>query len=367
MFFFLFIFCFSISLLSHFPLRCPLRFLCAPKFVSFVGRKELAVCRDGVPVPEPELSLLDLPGLALECVLEKLPPAGLCSMSAACSSLRAMCRSDRLWEKHVQQKWGGVIGEAARAEWERWVVEKSNRRRTCGLPRRKALWDVSSSLLGFSWIREKSRNEVEGKGWDLLPQGSVMSLYLSLESGQFWFPAQVYNRENGHLGFMLSCYDAHICYDSPTDTFRARYSSQGGRQTVEDGIPWNRIRSPPVSTHPYELHVSDCLNDLKPGDRIEIQWRKSKEFPYGWWYGVVGHLESCSGSEDCCHCVYSDSVTLEFNHYPDDSRWRRKVVNRRKHPEEGDQVTGFYGGIWKLERTEEITKWKSLWPSRVSV
>lgn len=22
----------------------------------------------------------------------------------------------------------------------------------------------------------------------------------------------------------------------------------------------------------------------------------------GWWYGVVGHLESCDGNENFCHC-----------------------------------------------------------------
>lgn len=38
---------------------------------------------------------------------------------------------------------------------------------------------------------------------------------------------------------------------------------------------------PPVDTPSYELHISDSLFDLKPGDHIEIQWRRNKEFPYG--------------------------------------------------------------------------------------
>lgn len=29
--------------------------------------------------------------------------------------------------------------------------------------------------------------------------------------------------QNGHAGFMLSCYDAQLCYDSRSDTFLARY------------------------------------------------------------------------------------------------------------------------------------------------
>lgn len=28
--------------------------------------------------------------------------------------------------------------------------------------------------------------------------------------------------QNGHVGFMLSCYDAELSYDSRTDTFQAR-------------------------------------------------------------------------------------------------------------------------------------------------
>lgn len=29
-------------------------------------------------------------------------------------------------------------------------------------------------------------------------------------------------QQNGHVGFMLSCYDAELSYDSHTDTFNAR-------------------------------------------------------------------------------------------------------------------------------------------------
>jgi len=29
--------------------------------------------------------------------------------------------------------------------------------------------------------------------------------------------------QNGHVGFMLSCYDAELSYDTHTDTFQARY------------------------------------------------------------------------------------------------------------------------------------------------
>ena len=50
---------------------------------------------------------------------------------------------------------------------------------------------------------------------------------------------------------------------------------------IEEGIDWKRIRAPTVKTPANVLHISTCLNDLKPNDHIEIQWRKNKDFPYG--------------------------------------------------------------------------------------
>ncbi|VAH76289.1 unnamed protein product [Triticum turgidum subsp. durum] len=174
-----------------------------------------------------------------------------------------------------------------------------------------------------------------------------MSWYLHLESGKLWFPAQVYNREHGHVGFMMSCYDAELSYDFRTDTFHAR------------------VRAPPVGTLAHDLHASDCLHELRPGDNIEIQWRRNKEFPYGWWYGVVGHLESCDGNEHFCRCYLSDTVVLEFNQYTPGSRWRQSLVNRKDHREEGNESDGFYGGIRKLQDKDEISKWKQLWPTDI--
>jgi len=46
-------------------------------------------------------------------------------------------------------------------------------------------------------------------------------------------------------------------------------------------VQWNRVRAPPVSTPAPDLHASDCLEELRPGDHFEIQWRKNKDFPYG--------------------------------------------------------------------------------------
>ncbi|KAI9088431.1 hypothetical protein K1719_029880 [Acacia pycnantha] len=78
-----------------------------------------------------------------------------------------------------------------------------------------------------------------------------------IESRQFTVPARVYNRENGHVGFVLSCYDVELSYDRHMDTFQARYPPHGRRPiAIENGITWERPRAPPTDTPCHDLHIS---------------------------------------------------------------------------------------------------------------
>ncbi|XP_020587540.1 F-box protein At2g32560-like [Phalaenopsis equestris] len=313
-----------------------------------------------------EISVLDLPELALECILEKLSPAGLCNMAGVCRSLRQRCRSDYLWERQMREKWGRVIGKAAERSWIKYlnVRNESSVATEASIGKTKRLFGSLTRLWLLSLL--KLRLDGSGKHRSSLPDDSIMSWYLSLETGKFWFPAQIYNREHGHVGFMLSCYDAELSYDSTTDAFRARYPPHGRRTIVtEEGVEWDRIRATPTDNNPHDLHLSDCLHDLHPGDHIEIQWRRNKEFPYGWWYGVVGHLERCDGYEHFCRCHSSETIILEFNQYTPGSRWRQTTVNRKDHREEGNETDGFYGGIRKLYSKVEISTWRQLWPTDI--
>ncbi|KAL1216991.1 F-box protein [Cardamine amara subsp. amara] len=308
-----------------------------------------------------QMSVLDLPDLALDCILDLLPPSGLCSMARVCSSLRERCVSDHLWEKHLKTKWGKILGPAAHREWQCYLSSStyhldSPHHQTGNLGFAKIISLIRSISSVFRDDKQRKRFASS------LPLDSSMSCYLSLETGRFWFPAQVYNRENGHVGFMLSCYDAELSYDTHTDTFEARYPPHGRRAVaVEKSVTWDRLRSAPIDASPHNLYESDSLKELKPGDHIEIQWRRNKEFPYGWWYGIVGHLESCDGNLNHCDCHLSDTVVLEFNQYTVGSRWRRTMIVR-DHREEGNEEDGFYGGIRKLKCKEDIEMWKRHWP-----
>ncbi|KAG0463708.1 hypothetical protein HPP92_019231 [Vanilla planifolia] len=308
------------------------------------------------------MRILDLPDLALELILAKLSPADLCNMVYVCRSLRDRCSSDHLWERHMREKWSLIIGDEARRKWELRVSSMGN------FIEDEAEAAVNSNAwmgkLSPSWLLSRLNYKKEGgKTPSCLPSNSLISFFLALESGRFSFPAQVYNREYWHAGFVLSCYDAEISYNSSSNNFYARYPAHGKRIPPIEEVPWERLRPPSVGTSANDLYISHCLSELQPGDYIEIQWRRNKEFPYGWWYGVVGHLEMCDGSQHSCNCHASDTIVLEFNHYAPGSSWRRKTISRKEHREDREENNGFYGGIRKIQKKEEITKWMQFWPA----
>lgn len=142
------------------------------------------------PVLEDQMSVLDLPDLPLDRILDLLPPSGLSSMARVCSSLRERCVSDHLWEKHLVSKWGKILGPAAYREWKCYLssshhLDSSPRGHPLGLDKLIACLRSMSSVL----------RDDDSKQRKALPVDSTMSFYISLETGRFWFPAQVYNRE----------------------------------------------------------------------------------------------------------------------------------------------------------------------------
>ena len=151
-----------------------------------------------------DIHVLDLPELVLECILERLPPPALCRMAGVCRSLRERCVSDHLWERHMKQKWGRVIGAAARREWQ-WHVASKRDAASLKQGKQRGFMRLLSLPLAwpFSWIRSKVEAGNSIKQRSSLPPDSVMGWYLALETGSFCFPAQVYNREVSMIYFML--------------------------------------------------------------------------------------------------------------------------------------------------------------------
>lgn len=156
-----------------------------------VKRKALT-CKVENVEEEPKLSVLDLPELALDCILERLPSDALCSMAGVCSSLRERCTSDHFWEKHMKQKWGRIIGPAAYREWQ-WHLATRTSLDNSKQGKQKGLLRILYLGWPFSWMRAKAEDNTKQRC--SLPVDSIMAWYLALESGKFCFPAQVYNRE----------------------------------------------------------------------------------------------------------------------------------------------------------------------------
>jgi hypothetical protein len=75
-----------------------------------------------------EPSVLDLLELAIDCILEKLWPAELRSMAAISGSMHERCRGDHLWERHMTNRWGRVLGRIARDEWRTHLASTSESR-----------------------------------------------------------------------------------------------------------------------------------------------------------------------------------------------------------------------------------------------
>jgi hypothetical protein len=170
-----------------------------PLMPSFKRKRAAAMVEnvEEVPAAAGEPSVLDLPELAIDCILERLPPAELRNMAAVCRSMRERCRSDHLWERHMSEKWGRVLGRAARDEWRAHLASASESSAAGsvsggGGKRRRWLAALSCVCPVVSWMRPRADS---GKSSGPMLDDSIMSWYLSMESGKFWFPAQVYNRE----------------------------------------------------------------------------------------------------------------------------------------------------------------------------
>ncbi|XP_054796934.1 F-box protein At2g41170-like [Prosopis cineraria] len=279
---------------------------------------------------ERKISLLDLPEPILEHILQCLTAAELCKLAHVCSSLRVRCRSDPLWEKLIIRKWGKLIGNVAYQEWKWHLATRGRENYFSQQVQNGSLGSVSGvwPIICLGSFLEHCKPPGNS-----LSEDSMMAWYFYVEKGKFWFPAQVYKSGD----YMLYCYDALVSYNCRSDLFITR-SQYSGWRVMEESIKWDRLRVTPTQI-PYVLHISDCLNDLKPGDHIEVQWRSYKDCPYG--LLIVGFIQ-----------------------YPAGSPYRRVALKRVNLEQTSNIGGGFYGGIRKLQ-SDEVEKWKQLWPAVV--
>lgn len=169
--------------------------------MMFYKRRCLKKVENVEDFPE-SMSVLDLPELALEGILGRLPPASLCQMAGVCQDLRKRCRSDHLWQNLFKEKWARIVGPLAFHEWQRQLTLQAELGAATERPPRPWGWPLSC-LWRFSWLN------IQGQPAAVPPLDSLMAWYWALESGSFWFPAQVYNREVFTMS-VVCCPYAHL-------------------------------------------------------------------------------------------------------------------------------------------------------------
>ncbi|XP_054796952.1 F-box protein At2g26850-like [Prosopis cineraria] len=297
-----------------------------------------------------EASLLELPEAILDNILERLSPIELCSMSEVCTCLIGRCRSNVLWEKHVQRRWGRLLGDVAYREWQFHVMRIMNKESPSLQRNPEGLLGSFTGAWPFLCLCSYLENPGDLASL-LLSNYSNMALYVSLQRGRFWFPAQVYRMTPFQLPRR---YNGLLSYEHVSNTFQARCPTDEWR-LIEKNITWDRLRLPPIHTSPYTLYVSNN-NDLKPGDHVEVQMRKGSR-TYDWCYGVIDHLESCDKDmNNHCSCEHSEMLVVSFKlQY---SQWKSIAIKKEAN---GEQKIGLWkiGGIRKLEDLEDIRRWNT--------
>lgn len=128
-------------------------------------------------------SLTDLHESILDIIQQKLPPKELCRMGAVSTSLREKCISDHLWDPHMKSKWGRITRPVALdQEWQRHLADTNDQ-----IPYKERIMHKLSLWSGIIACNVTLSSP--------LPADSVLSRYIALENGTFWFPAQIYNRQ----------------------------------------------------------------------------------------------------------------------------------------------------------------------------
>ncbi|AES81202.2 F-box protein At2g26850 [Medicago truncatula] len=294
-----------------------------------------------------KVSLLDLPDELVDCILKCLSPQDLFRVAQVCTHLRNISRRDHLWEKHVEQKWSRLLGNDAYHEWEYHTTKYKEL-----LVDRNLSDSLGTTSGNSSFQRIHSYLRINRSMTDLIKNHSKMALYIFLETGRFWFPAQVYKATL----LTLHCYDAIVSYDSRTDTFQTR-CPYGRKRLIERDISWDMLRMPPPKTYLVDYYEYNDLNNLKPGDHIEIQKRGRRLFPiYDWAHAVVCHLESCDQDVNHCSCKDSDILVMGFSRC--NFHLEYSLSKSTKHAEAYREFN-FLNGIRKLDE-EEIEKWNNV-------
>eukprot|EP00850_Spirogloea_muscicola_P014403 SM000103S09495 [mRNA] locus=s103:316240:317809:+ [translate_table: standard] len=155
----------------------------------------------------------------------------------------------------------------------------------------------------------------------------------------------------------------------------------------EDGVPWERLRAPPVACDPFAVFESADARSAHIGDRFELQWRFHADMPFTWWFGSVGHFAFCGegGAWGRCVCAKVDALCLTFPEYGCGLIWRkladfaaaaagtvlclcrqgimeRSMSGEQRFARIGFRGHGFVGGLRIIHSQAEVDAWLRSFP-----
>lgn len=162
---------------------------------------------------------------------------------------------------------------------------------------------------------------------------------------------------SGYVARYLSACEVRPEHIPSDEEYRLRFCPVSARKELEPtkldlDTALSRDLFPP-DTYPYRvLHTK--MDEIKPGQPVELQWKMQPRSPFGWWYGV---LESFSGEGE-------DAIAhLSFPHFPVGSRWYYLTVPIGKDSQVHCAMGGYSGGIRAVSDTEK-QRWMEFFPKK---
>mmetsp|Transcript_27432 Transcript_27432/g.63899 ORF Transcript_27432/g.63899 Transcript_27432/m.63899 type:complete len:455 (-) Transcript_27432:550-1914(-) len=194
-------------------------------------------------------------------------------------------------------------------------------------------------------------------------------MYKQMVLGRIEEVLEVFDREK-KVGFSMSCMIAKVSWEQKSQSYVACYVSAS--HVLPERIPYEasqRLRfcpdsaasqlqpeiAPPTAAEIYPYRVFRGLDGVAVGKGVELQWKMQMGSPFGWWYGVVEHVERNYGEDETA------AVTLTFRHFPAHSRWYRLRVLAGDGVMRKCSIGGYHGGI-RAVTPEEDKQWQLFFP-----
>ncbi|CAJ1360724.1 unnamed protein product [Effrenium voratum] len=234
----------------------------------------------------------------------------------------------------------------------------------------KAISETSRQIVAWQWervFREKwpVHYEVLGGG-PSVPSIAPVGYLEERTHGRREEILEIFDREK-KVGFCMSAMTAKVSWEQKTRCYVASYVSAS--HVVPERIPTSEVHrlrfcppnvrdqlqpelAPPRVSEIYAFRVYAGLEGLQVGRGVELQWKMQVGSPFGWWHGVVEHVERKGATA---------AVTLTFGHFPQHSRWYRLRVVVGDGVMRRCGIGGYHGGIRSCTAAEE-KHWMRFFP-----